>query len=313
MPWTDAEILALRPPKPAVDVWRAHGVFVEQEMQADGIVREVATVLLANKECPFRCLMCDLWKYTTDERTPLGAIPAQLKMALKQLPVTHAIKLYNAGNFFDSQAIPPDDWHAIAALLKPFERVIVECHPRLVGPRCLRFRDLFRGRLEIAMGLETVHPDVLPRLNKRMTLADFDRAVEFLRKHGMDVRAFILLRPPWLSEEEGMEWAKRSLVHAFDVGVPCCSVIPTRAGNGIMDRLQAASEFSPPTLRSLEEVVAYGMGLRKGRVFADLWDIQSTGSCPQCGPQRINRLHAMNLSQSVLAPIRCHCEAAHAS
>src|SRR3954454_21285737 len=69
LPLTDADILARRPPKPAVDVWRPHGYFVEQEVQADGMVKDVATVLLANKECPFRCLMCDLWKYTTDERT----------------------------------------------------------------------------------------------------------------------------------------------------------------------------------------------------------------------------------------------------
>ena len=86
------------------------------------------------------------------------------------------------------------------------------------------------------MGLETIHPDVLPRLNKRMTLADFEAATRFLTHHDIGVRAFILLRPPFLSEAEGVHWAKESLRYAFDVGVECCAVIPTRAGNRTSER-----------------------------------------------------------------------------
>ena len=32
------------------------------------------------------------------------------------------------------------------------------------------------------------------------------------------MRAFILVRPPFLSEDEGLEWAKRSLDFAFAAG-----------------------------------------------------------------------------------------------
>ena len=85
-------------------------------------------------------------------------------------PRASHLKLYNAGSFFDPRAIPPEEYPAIARLAAPFRRTIVECHPALVGPRCLAFRDLLSGRLEVAMGLETAHPEVLERLNKRMTL-----------------------------------------------------------------------------------------------------------------------------------------------
>src|SRR5208337_4826697 len=107
-----------------------------------------------------------------------------------------------------------------------------------------------RPALQVAMGLETIHPEVLPRLNKRMTLADFDRATRFLGQHGIDVRAFLLLRPPFLSEQEGITWAKRSIEYAFDRGVECCVVIPTRAGNGAMDRLQEQGLFCLPRLEA---------------------------------------------------------------
>ena len=68
----------------------------------------------------------------------------------------------------------------------------MECHPALVGDDCLRFRDRLRGRLEVAMGLETVHPQILDKLNKRMTLDQFAAAADRLRTNGIDLRVFIL-------------------------------------------------------------------------------------------------------------------------
>jgi radical SAM enzyme (TIGR01210 family) len=305
--WDDARILALRPPKPAHDPTRPHAFLVEPERTAAGTVEDTAVIFLTNRECPFRCLMCDLWKYTTDRRAPDGAVAGQVEYALARLPPARHVKLYNAGNFFDAQAVPTADWPRIAELVQHFETVIIENHPRLVGPRCLAFRDLLRPALQIAMGLETAHPEVLARLNKRMTLDDFATASRFLTANGIAVRAFILLRPPFLSEDEGVFWARESLRFAFDVGVECCVVIPTRAGNGAVEELQREGHYAPPRLRSLEEVLEHGIGLRRGRVFADLWDVERFFSCERCGPARAERLRTMNLTQQPAPPVDCVC------
>ena len=119
----DADILAARPPKQPLDPWRPYAYLVELERTASGRVEDVATVFLTNQECPFRCTMCDLWKYTLDERVPVGAIPAQIDHALEQLSSAKHLKLYNAGNFFDAQAIPPEDHDASDVLVRlPCER-----------------------------------------------------------------------------------------------------------------------------------------------------------------------------------------------
>ncbi len=305
MRFHDDEILAARPPKNVVDPWRPYLYFVEDEYSANGEVVPVATIFLTNRECPFRCLYCDLWKNTTDEPVPLGAIPAQIDFAFERLPTAKHIKLYNAGNFFDAKAIPREDLAAIAKRVSAFENVIIENHPKLTNEACARFRDQTGTRLEVAMGLETVHPDVLPRLNKQMTIADFDRAVQLLVSHDIAVRAFILLKPPTLTEAEGIHWAMESMTHAFDVGVNCCAVIATRAGNGIMDQLQAHGLFEPPRLSSLERVMDQGLALAKGRVFVDVWGAQQFADCPDCVDDRISRLGEMNLSQTRLPPVSC--------
>lgn len=302
---SDQWILARRPPKHPVNPWRPNDFLVEKERTSEGLVEDVVTIFLANRECPFRCLMCDLWKKTADQRVPDGAIPAQIQWALNRLTKASHVKLYNSGNFFDEQAIPLVDMPSIASLLGPFRTALVESHPRLVYRRACALKELLRPELQVAMGLETVHPQVLNRLNKRMTLADFEAATEFLTSHGILVRAFILLRPPFLNESEGIFWAKRSLDFAFDVGTECCTIIPTRRGNGALEWLQERGLFSPPLMTSLEEVVEYGVQLKRGRVLADLWDIDKFLHCKKCSQTRVQRLHHINLYQHIQPRVEC--------
>ena len=300
-PLTNEWVLAHRPPRNVVSEDRPYAHLVEPERAADGRVVDVATLFLSNRECPFRCVMCDLWKNTLSQTVARGKIPEQIRWALDRLPPALQLKLYNAGSFFDPNAIPPEDYKDIAALTAAFERVIVECHPRFVGRRCREFHAMLRGELEVAMGLETVHPDVLPRLNKQMTLEDFARAAGELRADGIAMRAFIMVRPPFLSDFEGCEWAKRSLDFAFSVGVECCALIPTRGGNGAMEALAAQGHFAPPSLDSLEGAMEYGLSLGAGRVFLDLWDIDRVSPDAPDRETRIARLARLNLSQTVEA------------
>jgi archaeosine synthase beta-subunit len=292
----DDWILAQRPPRNLVSPERPYAFLVEPEAAPGGGMVDVATIFLTNRECPFRCLMCDLWKNTLETSVAPGQIPAQIRWALEQLPQAPHLKLYNAGNFFDAQAIPPDDFAAIARIASPFERVIVECHPKLVGRRTWEFQRLLDRQLEVALGLETAHPEVLARLNKRMTLDDFAAAARALGDHGVAVRAFILVRPPFLSDDEGLAWAKRSLDFAFSVGVECCVLIPTRGGNGAMEELARLGQFAPPSLDALEQALEYGLALKAGRVFLDLWDIARIAP----DAKRIERLARMNLTQACL-------------
>jgi archaeosine synthase beta-subunit len=317
-PFDTASIKSHRPSRSPVEALRPHAYLIEKECAPDGAIEDVVTLFLVNSECPFTCLFCDLWKNTLTGPTPHGAVPAQIDFAFERLGLTGAshhpaepaaprhIKLYNSGNFFDPRAIPREDYQAIAERVRGFRTVIVENHPRLCGDDCLRFRDLIApARLEVAMGLETVHPDVLPKLNKQMTLADFSEAAAFLRREGIELRSFVLLRPPWLTEDEGREWAIRSVEFAFDQGVGCCAIIPVRAGNGTLDLLQQEGLFAPPALTTLEAVLEQGLAMGRGRVFADLWDAPRLASCPACADARMERLARMNLSQRPFLPVKC--------
>src|SRR5262245_47744431 len=125
-----------------LDPFRPHAFFLESERAESGEIVSVATIFLTNRECPWQCVYCDLWKNTLTQTVPVGAIPAQIDYALA-LRDTAAdftrprpsfssanvhgffehededdgrgrfakqIKLYNSGSFFDPRAIPPEDY-----------------------------------------------------------------------------------------------------------------------------------------------------------------------------------------------------------
>lgn len=308
-----AWILERRPARLALpDPREPRGVFLEKERLADGLVATSGVILLTNRECPWKCLMCDLWKETTVESVPRGAIPGQIRSALarwSEPPVQ--LKVYNSGSFFDAAAIPPEDYPEIADQIRSFRNVVVESHPKLVGGRALALRDRLDGTLEVAMGLETAHPDALRRLNKGFGLDDFARAASFLRREGMALRAFLLVHPPFVDPAEAAAWSVRSAEFAFDCGAGAVSFIPTRSGNGAIDVLIAGGEFHLPTLADLERAQAGGLALGRGRVFADTWAAAAFATCPRCVGARLERLERINRTQIAEAPAACpHCDGA---
>ena len=153
------------------------------------------------------------------------------------------------------------------------------------------------------MGLETVHPGVLAGLNKHMTLDQFSTAAKFLRANDIELRVFILVQPPLMPVTDSLVWAERALDFAMQHGATAATLIPTRAGNGAMETLAANGEFAPPSLLTLEDAMEYGLGLKSGRVFADLWGLRE--ACMGCQSQRTARLRQMNLQQLVLDRVSC--------
>ena len=306
----DRFVLERRGPKAALDPARAYAGVWEEERDEAGRLASTAVVFLTNRECPFRCTMCDLWVHTLDAPVARGAIAAQIRRACAELPAARHIKLYNAGSFFDPHAIPVEDFHEIAQTVAGFDRVIVEAHPAFLegshGEACLRFRDLVGGRLEVAVGLETAHPEALAALNKRMTLESFGRAATFLARHHIALRVFVLLDPPFVAQAEAAHWALMSVRTAAAHGAAVCAVIPTRGGNGALEALP--QEARPRLgLRDLEHVIERGLANTAGmRVFADLWDLERFFDCA-CSPARAARLTLMNREQRVPEAVTCRC------
>lgn len=271
------------------------------------MIERALTVFLAGAECPFTCSFCDLWRWTLDGPTPAGALPAQLAGVLEGLrpPLPDRLKLYNASNFFDRRAVPAEDIPALAELARPFGGVTVESHASMIGPAALEFARLIPGRLEVAIGLETIHPVATRHLNKRMDLARVDEAAEFLTGHDIDLRVFVLLGAPYVEPEETVEWTVRTAEYAARRGAAAIALVPVRGGNGELERLAALGHFTPPSLSQLEGALDRCLGFAPAAVAADLWDVERLAGCAECRPRRIERLRRLNLTGRAEPSITC--------
>src|SRR5262245_7249305 len=313
-------ILDRRGPRPFHDPWRYQDVSVEDELTSAGTVAPTATVFLTGKECAWRCVMCDLWRFTTPEDNPRAAIPAQIVEARRVLDVrgeaVRQMKLYNASNFFDPHAVPLEDYGPIAAALQRLDRVVVESHPLLIGHQFNRFTEALNSAsgqkapmLEVAMGLETANPEALERLNKGLTVEQFSNAAGALRIRDVALRVFLLISPPFIGRGEQDRWLLASIDQARSCGAAVISLIPTRAGNGAMEALAADGQYEAPTLVDIER--SFDLALVRAfrtRVFVDVWNLDRFSRCAYCFEPRKKRLQRMNLEQETTARIACiHC------
>jgi radical SAM enzyme (TIGR01210 family) len=290
-----------------------HGSLLEDERRPGGRIEQALTVFLTGAECPFTCSFCDLWQWTLDGPTPPGALTRQLESVLEarvgQTP--DRLKLYNASNFFDQRAVPPEDVLGIAKLAAPFAAITVESHANTIGAKTLDFARRIPGRLEVAVGLETIHPAAAPQLNKRLDLARFDSAARFLSDNGIDLRVFVLLGAPYVPVNETVAWTVRTVEYAAERGASVVSIIPVRGGNGELERLQGQGHFTPPTLSQLEESLEVSLQFTSSVVTADLWDIDRLPACEHCRAERVERLRRMSLSgcaESRVPCVRCSAE-----
>ena len=146
------------------------------------------------------------------------------------------------------------------------------------------------------MGLETIHPDALPRLGKSMDLPLFDRACATLRAAGCGIRAFVLVGAPFVPPDESVAWAVRSAAHAISQGATHVSLIPVRGATPEMQTLRTAGHWTPPTLAHLELALDQSLAQSPPTavVTADLWDLPHHATCPTCLPARRARLERLN-------------------
>lgn len=63
--------------------------------------------------------------------------------------------------------------------------------------------------------------------------------------------------------------------------------------------------FVAPRLSILEDAAAYGLQLRRGRVFTDLWELKRGQECEECFDARVERLREMNLLQTLIPAVQC--------
>lgn len=200
------------------------------------------------------CLMCG---YSSESLPGVCQedIDAQAAKALAKYSGEAVVKIYTSGSFLDEKEIPDPARVWQAFLDAGSRKLLVESRPEFIEPS-LPVIESFRGKLEVAMGLETASDRVRERCaRKGFSFADFAEASKMLRSAGSNVRAYLLLKPPFLGEADAMADA-RSSVEKASAHSDVISLNPVNVQRRtFVERMWRRAEYRPPWLWSLKEVL----------------------------------------------------------
>lgn len=297
------------------------------EDEAIGAERVPAFVLiLKTRGCYWAdqkgCSMCGYAKDTLGRSATPEELGEQTQRALARYRDEPYVKIYTSGSFLDDREVDPGSRRRLVeGFSGRARRLLFETLPEFATAEALEpLRRAFAGELEVALGLETTDPTVLARfVHKNAPPSEYLAAADRVRALGLRAKAYLLLKPPYLTEEESIDDVVRSVEEAsphFDA----ISVNPVHIQNGtVVEWLYHRGRYRPPWLWSVVE------GLLRGaerRGSARLVSFPTAGglargphNCGECDARVLAAIEEASLSQEFrpLEALDCACRATWAS
>lgn len=223
---------------------------------------EAGVIILPTRGCGWGlqagCTMCG---YVYDAAAlEDGELLRQMDAALMSLRGVRYLKLFNSGSFFDPAEVPQGLMEGILQRVRGLglERLQVESRPEFITPEAIGgAMDLLGTELEIGIGLETASDKIRAHcINKGFSLADFRKALGVCKDAEALVKAYLLIKPPFLTEEEAIRDAVSSGIAAWEMGVDRLSYNPVNVQRWtLVEHLWRRGEYRPPWLWSVLEVL----------------------------------------------------------
>ncbi len=276
-------------------------------------VVDAGVIILPSTGCRHAmCIMCG-YIYDCPREIKQEEIFAEFKRALENLGNIEYLKIFTSGSFLDRREIEHETIKKIINEInrKNIKRVQIESRPEFITEDNIEiFKDL-KAELEIGIGLETANDSIRNNIiNKGFSFKDFKDAVKICKKNEILVKAYLLLKPPLLTEKEAIDDVKYS-IRKIEKLVDRISINPVNIQKGtLVEVLWRKREYRPPWLWSVVEVLKTDTktflmskptagGLKRG-----------AHNCLRCDRNVLNAIEKFNLTQdkSVFEGLECSCK-----
>ena len=308
-------------PADAQDASRFVNAWVEEE-SLDGERVRAFVLILRTRGCYWAdekgCSMCGYARDTLGRSATPRELAEQLARALGRYRDEPYVKLYTSGSFLDDREVDASSREAIVrAFAGRARRLLFETLPEFAVDGALRpLREAFPGELEVALGLETTDPVVLARyVHKNAPPSEYLAAAGRVRAAGARAKAYLLLKPPYLTESEAVADVVRSVAEAapsFDA----LSVNPVHIQGGtVVEWLYRRGRYRPPWLWSVVEALRAGARVKGA---SRLVSFPTAGglprgphNCGDCDREVLAAVESASLDQRFdgLDALDCRCRA----
>lgn len=297
-------------------------VWIDEDRTPAG-VKQSLTIILNTGGCRWAraggCTMCGYVAESVDGGTvPHRALMDQLDAALAHEDETVSepsplVKIYTSGSFLDEREIPAESRLAIADAFGDRERIVLESLPDFVTAP--KLEDFLTVGLEtdVAIGLETANDRIRHDcVNKYFDFSEFVTAAETATSIGAGIKAYLLMKPPFLTEEEAiqdmMDSIRQCAPYAHTI-----SMNPTNVQRYTMvDELYFRGGYRPPWLWSIATVLDETAAVDSIIVSDPVGAGSNRGphNCGECDERVENAIKDFSLrgDPTVFEQVDCSCE-----
>jgi radical SAM enzyme (TIGR01210 family) len=299
------------------DPQRPYSVWSEEEL-IDGRRARCLTIILTTSGCAWwrrsgGCLMCGYNLKSSDVAISPGSIAEQFDAAWRSFDRHSMVKIYTSGSFLDESEISSDARrHILETVGKSGSRLLFESRPEFVSRGIISECISLCPKIELALGLESANDLVLKHsVGKGFGFADYLRAATEAREAGADVRTYLLLKPPFLTEAEAIEDVKTSIEHVAEIS-RVISINPVNVQRGTkVEQMWKSWAYRPPWLWSVVEILRNsdpGKAILMASTVA-AGSERGAHNCSKCDLDFIHAIEGFNLSQDrrKLESLECDC------
>lgn len=302
-----------------------------------GIETNRLMVVLKTKGCEYAkktvggCTVCGFLNYAI-EHIVGEEIIAQFDHALREHDIRDVkqVDLLTLGSFLNDNEVNAVTRKVLlekVSHLPNIKRVSFESRAEYVSLEKLREckQSANTEFIEFSIGLESANDYVRNKIIKKaLSKRSFERIVSMLAETGYDLLAYLLIKPPHLSESESIEDAVKSVEYVFSVAnkygvsarVAFEPVFITK--NTYLDDLYSQGKYELVSLWSVVEIIKRTR--HYGCVFVGLSDEglatdRMPTSCDKCHSSIIHEIEHFNKTQDIsrLEQLDCECRQTYES
>ena len=229
--------------------------WIEKE-RFHGEIVNCLTLILQTRGCSWRkCYMCSYYLDAKEDANPEADLNGILE---KKKNKAEIIKIFTSGSFFDDRELDRDLRKRIYEKLKRkgFKKLIVESRPEFINEETAKEIREAGIEIEVGIGVETSNDYYREKLiNKGFSFSDFVEASKIVRDAGGRVKAYLLLKPPLLSEKEALDDILKSIEDVRPHSDIISLNLMTVHRKTLVERLWKAGIYRPPWLWSAVEIL----------------------------------------------------------
>ncbi|ACV24614.1 archaeosine biosynthesis radical SAM protein RaSEA [Methanocaldococcus fervens] len=246
-------------------------VWMQDDIYRDFKIGKSLTIILRTEGCYYAreggCLMCSYLMDSSPEKITAENLINQFNYAiekykekLKELK-DFSVKIFTSGSFLDDREVSKEVRVYIIKKLSEFDNlkeVAIESRAEFIDEEKLKeIRKYLNVNVEIGVGIESFNEEIREKaINKGITNEQIIKAIELAEKYNIGIKAYLFIKPLFITEKEAIEDAIYSANKCIELGCSRISFCPATVHKGsLMEYFFNKNQYRPPFLWSIIEIL----------------------------------------------------------